>query len=410
MRAFALSERYLTTRSHHNQVEQLIPAARLVPHDPLTEEEFQAAKCAWAYFECHTDHNSGFSPTTADDPSITPWEMGAALLAIVCAARLGLIATDAAAARVNLCIETLINMPLARGRVPNAYYHNTDLKMLNRRAAPAPDGVGWSPARIMRLIAGLIVAAHHHSELAPVVALTLRKWRLGNIISKGRFVATDPKSDGDNKPVPQGVLGYEQYAARSGILIDLPLQAALDMRPILRGQWYKGMLLPGDKRLINGRAAVITPEPFCLEALEFGWRTDMLDVALILFMAQKARFQDTGTLTALTEDALDQPPGFAFHGILAGRQPFTSFSTQGQDISHLRCLSTKGAFCWWALLRNPYSQKLVDCVGDLQSDKGWYTGRYEASGQINRSLSLNTNAVILEALHYKAFGPLFPTP
>jgi len=406
---FGLSQKYLATRSNRNLLENLTPLARHVAHGPLTPEELEQAKTAWSYFETFTNHRTGFAQITADDQTVTPWEMGANLLALVCAGRLALIAPDAATARINQCIETLTDMPLAAGRIPNAFYHVETFAMLNRKAELAPRGVGWSPARIMRLIAGLIVVAHHHTALAPVVALVLKRWHMRDIVGDGRFLASQPTADGQFKTVQQGVLGYEQYAARCGVLIDLPLQAAMDMRPILRGQWVNGQLLPGDKRLINGRAAVITPEPFCLEALEFGWRPDMRDVALTLFMAQKARFEETGTLTALTEDTLDTPPGFAFHGILAGHQPFASFSTKGRDISHLRCLSIKAAFCWWALLRNPYSQKLVDCVSDLASGKGWLVGRYEETGKANTSLSLNTNAVILEALHYKAFGPLFPT-
>ncbi len=133
----------------------------------------------------------------------------------------------------------------------------------------------------------------------------------------------------------------------------------------------------------------------------------MLEIAVSLFLAQKTRFKQTGTLTCLSEDALDTAPGFAFHGILAGQTPFASRSRNGADISHLRCLSTKAAFAWWALLPTPYSQKLLDAVSELGTPTGWQTGIYEASGRPNRALSLNTNAAVLEALHYKAYGPLF---
>lgn len=36
--------------------------------------------------------------------------------------------------------------------------------------------------------------------------------------------------------------------------------------------------------------------------------------------------------------------------------------------------------------------------------RGWYEGRVEATGDYNRSLTLSTNATVLEALFYKANG------
>ena len=134
----------------------------------------------------------------------------------------------------------------------------------------------------------------------------------------------------------------------------------------------------------------------------------MLDVALALFLAQRGRFEQTGILTALSEEALDQTPGFALQGVLTADGPFSGQSHAGRNLTQLNCLSTKSAFCWQALFPSPYSQKLLDAVSELSCSDGWYAGQYEATGRPNRALSLNTNAVVLEALHYQVFGPLFP--
>ncbi len=58
-------------------------------------------------------------------------------------------------------------------------------------------------------------------------------------------------------------------------------------------------------------------------------------------------------------------------------------------------------------MRDPYSKQLLDAVKHLQSERGWYAGLFEADGSPNEILTLNTNAVVLEALHYKVFGPLY---
>jgi hypothetical protein len=67
----------------------------------------------------------------------------------------------------------------------------------------------------------------------------------------------------------------------------------------------------------------------------------------------------------------------------------------------------KAAFGWHALLRTEYTAKLVEKVAPLhEPGKGWYAGLYEATGQPNRALAANTNAVVLESLAYIARGRL----
>lgn len=53
------------------------------------------------------------------------------------------------------------------------------------------------------------------------------------------------------------------------------------------------------------------------------------------------------------------------------------------------------------------AKKLLAAIRHLQSERGWYAGLFEADGSANEILTMNTNAVVLEALHYKAFGPLY---
>jgi Protein of unknown function (DUF3131) len=46
-------------------------------------------------------------------------------------------------------------------------------------------------------------------------------------------------------------------------------------------------------------------------------------------------------------------------------------------------------------------------VADLNDpERGWFAGRYEATGKPNKSVNGNTNAVILESLAYIRKGSL----
>ena len=64
-------------------------------------------------------------------------------------------------------------------------------------------------------------------------------------------------------------------------------------------------------------------------------------------------------------------------------------------------------FGWHVIIPTPYGQKLLDGVSDLATECEWQIGVYETGKAINSAIDLNTNAAVLQALHYKANEPLF---
>ena len=88
-------------------------------------------------------------------------------------------------------------------------------------------------------------------------------------------------------------------------------------------------------------------------------------------------------------------------------EPFRTVTASRKNADAKCGISAKAAFGWWALTRHPYTDELIQAIDGLQSPNGWYAGLFEADMSPNKVLTLNTNAVILEALHYKAFGPLY---
>jgi hypothetical protein len=48
--------------------------------------------------------------------------------------------------------------------------------------------------------------------------------------------------------------------------------------------------------------------------------------------------------------------------------------------------------------------KKIEKLYDPQ--KGWYAGLYEKTGEPNKAIACNTNAIILEALYFKRYGRL----
>jgi hypothetical protein len=141
--------------------------------------------------------------------------------------------------------------------------------------------------------------------------------------------------------------------------------------------------------------------------LELGWSDDAKAQVKNLFEVQAQRFQRTGIVTAVNEGSLDRPPYFLYYSVYANGEPWHATNVQGKSFPQLRFLSTKAAFAWSTLMQNhPYAQTLHDTVKDLADpNRGYFSGRYENPKLgTNRSIDVNTNAIILESLLYHAQG------
>ena len=82
-------------------------------------------------------------------------------------------------------------------------------------------------------------------------------------------------------------------------------------------------------------------------------------------------------------------------------------TASGDPAPGLRAVSTKAAFALAALRPDDsYATVLRDAVHRARDPaRGWFAGVYEG-GTPNRSVNANTNGVVLEAILYRATGPL----
>ena len=376
--------------------------------EPLTATELQYAQTAWAYFAQNADPQTGLVPSVRKFKSMTMWDQGGYLLATVSASKLGLISREEASGRMLRALDSVTRLPLYNDQLPNKAYNISTLDMTDYANKPTPKGIGWSALDIMRFMTGMLAVTQAFPELLPIAQSVIDKWDLKQLVEAGRFRGLAVRGKTNGRYVQEGRIGYEQYAGRTGLKIGLPVQLASEYDPILRWQGYYGLNLPGDTRTkkTHGVSAVTTSEPFFMEALEYGWRDDAFWVATHVLDAQIFRFNQTGQITALSEDHIKGKPYFAYNAILADHTPFISVTARRKDVSHKRGISTKASFGWWATMRHPYTDALIKTVEHLQTDNGWYAGLFESDMSANEILTLNTNAVILEALHYKTFGVL----
>ena len=148
-------------------------------------------------------------------------------------------------------------------------------------------------------------------------------------------------------------------------------------------------------------------EPFIILGMETGFRSPQLGrQAAQVLAAQMARYQRTGIVTAVTEDALPDPPHYFYYYSVYHRGK--SFVVEGPGdnkyVERPRWVSSKAAFGWNAVLPNAYTQLVLRTVRPAGTPNGWGSGVYEDTLQPTGVPSLNTAALIMESALYKTRG------
>ncbi|GEM_PF-1582712 len=399
MRAFSLSQIYLKNRAHKDDFDSLAIGAAS-RKTPLSDLQHNYARTAWSYFQNFTNSSTGLAVYSDGENRITPWEIGAQMNAIICAMRLGLVDAGEATHLLNRALHTIAGLPRHKA-LPCARYDIVNAQSM-RKSANAP--------QTFRLVAAFIAVAHYFPEFAPEIALILSRWKLRKYIRSGNLRLLPC---GHRVAAPEygaaDCLGFGQYAARAACLVGLKADVAGELRDHLGACRINGILIPIDKRHRDDQLLMSTV-PLCLEAFGFGFCKDGRALALAMFLAQKKHFQLTGTLTALAPVPTERTSETINQGLSAtGPDGILCRIHGGENRADLRCVSTAAAFCHWAVAGGAYGQKLLDAVDILATQNGWQAGLFNHDARPNSVLSLNTNAVILEAIHFKCFGPLFPT-
>jgi hypothetical protein len=376
--------------------------------EALSAEEMEGARDAWAYFAANIQPDTGLANSVGNYPSTTMWDTGSFLLAAVAAERLGVLSREGFDGVVGPALESLARLPLYDGLLPNKAYDTTTLAMVDYANTPTEEGIGWSALDLGRVLVPLHVILRSYPEHAAAVGAVVDRWDLGSAVQDGVMVGALPAEGDGTEIVQEGRLGYEQYAARAFALWGFDVTEAQRAEAHLELVGVFGVEVPSDSRdpEVLGAHTHTVSEPYLLSALEFGWDARLADLAWRVYRAQERRHEETGVLTAVTEDHLNRAPFFVYSAVVANGEPWAVLTDTGEAAPDARTLSTKAAMGWDALYRTPYTAQLVEAVAPLRTAQGWGAGLFEADGAPNDVLASNTNAVILEALHWRAFGPM----
>lgn len=376
---------------------------------PLTAQERRWAEAAWSYFRQNTRPETGLVDSVKGFPSTTLWDTGSYLMAVLSAEQLGLVSREEAKDRLTRALDSLARLPLCEGTLPNKAYDTRTLAMVDYDNTPAPQGIGWSALDVARIGVPFSAIVWRWPELSGKVRRITTAWKLEEVVARGVLVGAHRSPEGKLAREQEGRFGYEQYAAKSLLLLGLDVAGAMDANAHVAFTTVSGQRVPHDARMPGahgGTHNAVLSEPHVLDGAEFGFDSVTLPVAQAVLLAQRSRHATTGKLTAVSEDHLDKAPHFVYSSVLNGGQPWAVFTPAGAPAEQYRTLSTKAALGWGVLFSGDYPDRLLASVDAVvEPEQGLYAGIYESDGTVNRVLTANTNGIALELLAYRVQGP-----
>lgn len=376
----------------------------------LSEQEFEWANVAWQYFENNYQENTGLVNSVDGYPSTTMWDTASYLMGLISAEKINIISTEEFELRMEKALTTLARLPLVDGLLPNKAYNTQTLEMVDYANKPVENGIGWSAIDIGRILVPMNIMIWQYPQFNKQINDVLNHWKVSAMLVDGYMYGARPTSDASvMELVQEGRIGYEEYASKSLALMGRDVFNSMKYIDYLDMVDIYGIEIPTDKRDPSKFHAhnYVVSESYILDGIEFGSDSVSKVFAHRIFQAQERRYEDTGIVTAVSEDNVDEAPYFVYNTVFSDGEKWNAISDDGKDQSHLKTLSTKAAFGWYALYDSDYTDVLINEASTLYSDdKGWYSGRYEIDGRTNKAVTANTNGIVLESLAYIENGPL----
>lgn len=381
----------------------------------LCDADLQMARIAWTYFENNYNPETGLVNAVNNFPSTTMWDTGSALAATVAAFDFGFIEKKEFDDRVSAMLGSLARMKLFNDEAPNKVYNTKTLQMVDYANKPSEFGIGVSALDLARLMSWTRTLSCMHPKFQHSVKSTLSRWKYERIIKDKQMfgLALNKFNPEEIKVWQEGRLGYEQYAAKIFEKYGFDVSVAASYENKHRGNVeIMGVNIAHDNRDPREWHAnnYVLTESYTMDAMELGLDDQNRDLVRNIFEVQKQRWRETGIVTAISEDNIDQAPWFLYNTIYNAGQTWQTTNSSDVAYDHLKSISVKAAVSMALLYpEDEYSAVLMNAVESAYDiKKGWYSGIYENGSGYNKVTTANTNGVVLSGFLYKKYGSLFP--
>ena len=380
------------------------PIAQVVVTPQERQLYLDAARTSWNLVNRITEPSTGLARAHARYAYVTLWDIAGVIAANYAAHELAFIDDATYDRHIQRILATLSSVDLYDKTAFNRIYDAQTGRMVDNAGKISRVGAGWSSVDIGRLLVWLRIVSVKQPKYLPLATQVVRRLNMSKVLDDGflRGLQVDPKT-GKTQTFTEDEIGYQQYALSGfsmwGARVD---PDGLDVRRNVAAINVMGVRLlmssPGNDRVMS--------EPFIMIGMETGFRTaDIARQASQVLAAQTARYQRMKIVTAVTEDALPDPPYyFYYYSVYHRGNPFVVESLDDKIVQNPRWVSSKAAFGWNAILPNAYTQLLVRTVRPAGTPDGWGSGVYEDTLRPTGVPSLNTAALIMESALYKTRG------
>jgi hypothetical protein len=354
------------------------------------------ARASWNYLDAHYSPASGLVSATADWPNTTMWDIGAQLLGFYAAKELGILAPGEYKKRMSTTLASLEKMELYNNVAFHRLYSSKD-------ASVNTAALGWTATDLGRFFAAMKILALREPEYAAQIERIVRRNDFKAMVRGGYLYGDEVDKSGKEKSFQEGRIGYEQYMATGFNQWGANAGNAASLGKNGRAVKVLGVDLLADRRNQDR----ILSEPFILQGIEFGFSPEMQQLAANVLKAQQARFDSTGQITMVSEDAVAvKPHYFYYYCVYCSSKPFVvNIANPGLELDAPRWVSTKAAFGWHALMPSDYTKKATDYVAPaLDPQRGWASGVFEGTRESTKTFDVNTASVLMEIALYQLRG------
>ena len=390
-------------------------------HGDLTEEEIAWATTAWKYINNNTQLSTGLVNSLDNYPTTNMSGVADYLISLLAAKEFAFITNKEYDERLSLVLSFLNKMQLSQGEVPNKVYSTQTGQMVNY--ANQPQDIGWSSLDVGRVLIVLAIVKRNSPEFSEYIDKAVLRWNFCELISADGELYGSSVQDGQVHRYKEGRLGVEEYTSYGYIDWHIVPEKAINIEPFDVATIYGvDLIFDGrDPRIFDVLRPVYTT-PYLWMGLEFNWdgigdvrssdathtNQTLSAMADAIYLVQEKRWENERIYTARGEHIVSGEPYFVYDAIYGLGTPWITLAEDGSSHDQLALISTRVAFQMWALWKTDYTERLMTLVKELYDpQRGWFEGRFELTSEYEKSLSLKTNAGVLEALLYKQRGKLY---
>jgi len=371
------------------------------------KNDTEDAKIAWVFFENNYNPNTGIVNAYHNYPIVEVDAIGKTILGTLAARSLDIITQEKFDKRMDKLMETLRVLPLYNNELPNTYYNAATAKMTKEFGEEDTQGVGWRIYPVAHMMSGLYHLQNQYPKYADDICAIVSRFNFGRAITNGTFNAQIDTYEGNSteKLYQIGDPSIEHYIHTALKLFNIPTYSHfVDERHLHYPRIYDYEVPAGAVHKVSNA------ETFLWSLMEHPYYFKYKHYASNLFLAQKHRYTATRKITTSSHEHLDQEPFFVANDVYNNGRHWSDFNRYNEPLQDFSTYSTKAAFIYDALYGHidEYARLLKQSVKDFYNPKeGWFGGYYHDFQRPNKSLSIMTNAAVLESIYYKQIGNFY---